>query len=96
MATHSSILAWRIPWTEEAGGLYGPQGHKGSDTTEVTSHTRKLILNLCGYNLCKEKKPGHRKVQNLWSTNSSSGISLKSIIQMIEKRLMQKDVNHYL
>ena len=22
MATHSSILAWRIPWTEEAGGLY--------------------------------------------------------------------------
>ena len=22
MATHSSILAWRIPWTEEPGGLY--------------------------------------------------------------------------
>ena len=22
MATHSSILAWRIPWTEEAGGLW--------------------------------------------------------------------------
>ena len=22
MATHSSIIAWRIPWTEEAGGLY--------------------------------------------------------------------------
>ena len=21
MATHSSILVWRIPWTEEAGGL---------------------------------------------------------------------------
>ena len=21
MATHSSILAWRIPWTEEPGGL---------------------------------------------------------------------------
>ena len=29
MATHSSILAWRIPWTEEPGGLY-PQGHKES------------------------------------------------------------------
>ena len=25
MATHSSILAWRIPWTEEPGGAtYGP------------------------------------------------------------------------
>ena len=28
MATHSSILAWRIPWTEELGGLksMGSQG----------------------------------------------------------------------
>ena len=33
MATHSSILAWRIPWTEEPGG-YSPQGRKESDTTE--------------------------------------------------------------
>ena len=24
MATHFSILAWRIPWTEEPGGLYSP------------------------------------------------------------------------
>ena len=23
MATHSSILAWEIPWTEELGGLHG-------------------------------------------------------------------------
>ena len=22
MATHSSVLAWRIPWTEESGGLW--------------------------------------------------------------------------
>ena len=27
MATHSSILAWRIPWTEEPVG-YNPQGCK--------------------------------------------------------------------
>ena len=33
MATHSSILAWRIPWTEESGGLQS-MGHKESDTTE--------------------------------------------------------------
>ena len=30
MATHSSILSWRIPWTEEPG----PRGCKESDTTE--------------------------------------------------------------
>ena len=34
MATHSSILAWRIPWIEEHGGLYSPWGHKESETTE--------------------------------------------------------------
>ena len=34
MATHSSILAWRIPWTEEPGGLYSPWGHKESDMTK--------------------------------------------------------------
>ena len=33
MATHSSILAWRIPWMEELGGLQS-MGHKESDTTE--------------------------------------------------------------
>ena len=33
MATHSNILAWRIPWTEEPGGSWG---HKESDTTEAT------------------------------------------------------------
>ena len=35
MATHSSILAWRIPWTGEPGGLQSI-GHRESDTTETT------------------------------------------------------------
>ena len=34
MGTHSSILAWRIPWKEELGGLYSPRGRKESDTAE--------------------------------------------------------------
>ena len=33
MATHSSILAWRIPWTEEPGGLQFV-GITESDVTE--------------------------------------------------------------
>ena len=32
MATHSSILAWRIPWTEEPGGLQS-MGSQESDKT---------------------------------------------------------------
>ena len=35
MAIHSSILAWRIPRTEELAG-YSPWGYKESDTTEGT------------------------------------------------------------
>ena len=33
MATHSSILAWKIPWTEEPGRLQSV-GSQESDTTE--------------------------------------------------------------
>ena len=28
MATHSSILAWRVPWTEEPGGLQSTGLHR--------------------------------------------------------------------
>ena len=34
VATHSSTLAWKIPWTEEPGELYSPWGHKELDTTK--------------------------------------------------------------
>ena len=34
MATHSSILAYKTPWTAEPGGLYNPWGHEESDMTE--------------------------------------------------------------
>ena len=35
MATHSSILPWRSPWTEDPGG--SPWGHKEFDMTERLS-----------------------------------------------------------
>ena len=36
MATHSSILAWRIPWTERSLDGCSPWDHKDSDTAEAT------------------------------------------------------------
>ena len=39
MATHSSILSWEIPWTEEA--TVSPRGHKELDTTKY-AHTSRL------------------------------------------------------
>ena len=36
-ATHSSILAWRIPWTEKPNRTNSPRGPKESDMTEQLS-----------------------------------------------------------
>ena len=52
MATYSSILAWRIPGTEEPGGLQS-MGSKELDMTE------RLTLSLSSYNICN-------LVQSIW------------------------------
>ena len=48
MATHSSVLVWRIPWTGEPGG-YSPRGHKrvGHDlvTKKQQQQQQVLLLN---------------------------------------------------
>ena len=90
MATHSSILAWRIPWTEKPG----PWGHKESDTTEplhflfsdskreflLVHHPKNLLL-------CPNPQPRKRfhhplscssKEARGHSSLSSSGSSCKS------------------
>ena len=53
MAIHSSILAWKIPWTEEPGGLQsmGSQrvGHDGKDLAcmhTLVSNKSEFILSL--------------------------------------------------
>ena len=48
MPTHSSILAWRIPWIEDLVG-YSPWSHKDSDTA------KRLMLSLSLSRQCKWK-----------------------------------------
>ena len=49
MATHSSVLVWKIPWTEEPGGLQPLGSHRVREdlatehTVVVTYVTAKLI-----------------------------------------------------
>ena len=54
MATHSSILAWEIPWTEEPGRLYSPWGHERVGHELVTKE-------------CNTKGPTY-KYQHLWGS----------------------------
>ena len=44
MAIHSSVLAWRIPWTEEPGGLHIPWSHIQSNTTEASKHAYLSLM----------------------------------------------------
>ena len=41
MATHSSMLVWRIPWTEDPSG--SPWSHKESDTTEQERERERCV-----------------------------------------------------
>ena len=47
MATHSGILAWRLPWTEEPRG-YSPCGQKESEVAErltlIYTYRRYIVL----------------------------------------------------
>ena len=54
MATHSSILAWRSPWTEEPGGLQSIElqraGHDRSDLALAHAHIHRPgsgLVTLC-------------------------------------------------
>ena len=47
MATHSSILAWRIPWTEEPGGL---QSIESQSQTQLKRQHASTILDAAIHN----------------------------------------------
>ena len=45
MATHSSILAWRIPWTQEPGGLQPIASHRAGHNSMTNTHTSEIYRN---------------------------------------------------
>ena len=63
MATHSNILAWRLPWPEEPGGLQftGRVGHNGSD---LTPHT--CTPPFCRWDWGRQGLTHLSKVTRLW------------------------------
>ena len=76
MAIHSSILTWRIPWTEEPGRLYSPWGCKELDMTERQTHTYEIpVINgtnepmdICSEKQMKRLSKGLNQYANLpWS-----------------------------
>ena len=57
MATHSNILAWEIPWTEEPGGLQST-GPKELDTTEqLTVSLSPWLVEVCALPMSSQGRP---------------------------------------
>ena len=44
MTTHSSNLAWEIPWTEEHGGLQSMESQKSQ--TQLSNYTTKILTDM--------------------------------------------------
>ena len=60
MATHSSILAWKIPQTEELGGLQSMGVAKELNTSQRPSNNTDIIDLLLLFDIALNKKlPGH-------------------------------------
>ena len=76
MATHSSILAWRIPWTEEPGGLWSIVLQESD------------VIYLCGRDIFRclethEKRPGSLAGSDRASLAAASGRSTSFTVKYI-------------
>ena len=58
MATHSGILDWKIPWTEEPGGLYSSESQE-LDTTYCLNHHQYSRLKNSTRSLAGSSPWGH-------------------------------------
>ena len=60
MATHSSILAWRIPWTEEPGGLQSVGSHRvGHDWSDLAAEAAAMECYQFSYSVVSDSLPPH-------------------------------------
>ena len=60
MATHSGILAWSIPWTEEPGGLQSVGLQRSRHDYSDLACTHAQVLTACGISFPdQESKPNH-------------------------------------
>ena len=76
MATHSSILAWRIPWTEEPGGLQSMGSQYKRDFQGSSSTPQLETINSLGLSLLYS--PTLTTIHDYWKNHSFDYIDLLS------------------
>ena len=65
MATHSSILAWIIPWTEESGGLQ-PMGSPRVGQDLAAEQQQQIPANDFEFSISRVKQPAQLSGGNTW------------------------------
>ena len=67
MATHSSVLAWRIPGTEEPGGLPSRGSHRvGHTTGEIIQEIQEYLMLALSVSPFMPRGTALRVVKGLW------------------------------
>ena len=77
MTTHSNILTWRIPWTEEPDG-YNPWGCKESDMTEWLSTAAPCVIYVLELNYMSPTKYYLQLLKKLFFLLAALGISFST------------------
>ena len=79
MAIHSSILAWRIPWTEEPGTLQSMESQRVGHNWRNGAHTHRLFATWMAFwwNVCSNLLSVHFLI-TLWTWNSHPYFCLSS------------------
>ena len=85
MATHSSILAWKIPWTEEPGS---PRGRKELDTTEWLHFTILKVVCVLSCSVVSNSSQPHglqpSRLLHPWDfPGKSTGVGCHFLLQRI-------------
>ena len=81
MATHSSILAWKIPWTEEPGGLQSMGSQRVRHSRKEHDHDTTEW-----YNMKKKKHVTHRKKSSQTETNPKMSWLMQCGVHMAGRR----------
>ena len=86
MATHSSILAWRIPWLEEPGGLQsmGLQTVRHDWATSLTHLLKISADGDCSHEIKRCLLLGRKVMTNLDSILKSGDISLPKKVHLVK------------
>ena len=90
MATHSSILAQKIPWMQELGAGYCPWGDKESGTTERLHFTKITADGDYSYEIKRRLLLGRKVVTNLDSILKSRDITLPTKVRLVKAMVFPK------